>query len=103
MILIGGGVITVLAIVIAFLVRSKKKIQVQLVKAQAINPTSTAPIGTGLKSTRNCIYEELDGDRANETVDVENIAYSKKDFHRRCATPCSDDSGENEAAYYTTI
>ena len=66
---------------------------------KAPNPTSTV---TGLKSTKNCIYEELDGDRADGILDVENIAYHKKDFNRRCATPCSDGSGE-DVAYYTTI
>jgi hypothetical protein len=102
--LLGIGIIIALAIVIVFLVRSKRKIQVQLVKAQtktvnAPNPTSTV---SGLNSTKTCIYEEVDGDHADEICDVENIAYHKKEFRRRFSTPCSDGSGEDET-YYTTI
>ena len=99
-ILLGAGVIAALTIVIVFLVQSKRKIQVQLLKAQTSNPTITDV--PGLKSAKSCMYEEVGGDHANEILDVENIAYHKKDLSRRCATPCSDASGE-DVAYYTTI
>ena len=90
-----------------FLVRSKRKIQAQLVKAETVNapnPANAASTITvpGLKTTKTCIYEEIDSDHADEILDVENIAYQKKDFRRRCSTPCSDASKEDET-YYTTI
>lgn len=64
-------------------------------------PMGTMSIKGVLNPNNNRIYEELDGDITNETLDVENMAYPKRDFHRRCATPCSD--GSEEDAYYTTI
>ena len=103
MFLLGVGIIIALTIiVIVLLVRSKRKIQVQLVKAELVNapnPTSTVP---GLNPTKTCIYEEVESDHADGILDVENIAYHKKDFRRRCSTPCSDASREDET-YYTTI
>ena len=101
-ILISLSVIIILIVIFAFLVQKYKKIRVQLVKVQTMK--ALALMGTmPMKAVNsNRIYEDLDGDRANEILDVENIAYHKKDFRRRCATPCSDGSGEDEA-YYTII
>ena len=108
MILIGLIIITALLVVIVFLIRAYRKVQVQLVKVQTVKapvPVCTTPITAIQKPNTNRIYEELDGDvaHADEVLDVENLAYPTKDFHRsRCATPCSD-SGEAEGAYYCTI
>ena len=73
-------------------------------KAKTVNAPSPASTVTvpGLKTTTTCIYEEVDSDHADGILDVENIAYQKKDFRRRCSTPCSDASKEDET-YYTTI
>ena len=99
-ILISVSVITTLVIVIIFLVRAFKKLQVQLVKVQTVKAPETAPMRAVRTPNSNRIYEELDGD---QVLDVENLVYPMKDFHRsRCATPCSD-SGEADDAYYSTI
>ena len=106
-ILVSAGIIATLVVIIVFLARAYKKVQVKFVKVQTVkapNPMSTAPTGAVLKSSSNRIYEEVVGGGTDDVVNVENLAYSIKDFHRRCATPCSDqDSGEAEDAYYTTI
>jgi hypothetical protein len=104
-ILISLSVIITLIVIIVFLVRAYKKIQIEVVKVQTMKvpaPMGTMSMKGALNPNSNQIYEELDGDNANEILDVENIAYPKRDFHRRCATPCSDDSGQDDA-YYTTI
>ena len=103
--LIGLSIITTLLVVILFLIRAYKKIQVQLAKVQTVKapaPVGTAPTRAIVRNPNtNRIYEELDGDLNAD--DVENAAYPRKDFHRsRCATPCSD-SGEADDAYYSTI
>ena len=107
-ILISSGILITLIVIIVLLARAYKKVQVQLVKVQTVKaplPVCTTPTTAICKPNTNRIYEELDGDIAcaDEVLDVENLAYPTKDFHRsRCATPCSD-SGEAEGAYYCTI
>ena len=106
MILIGLSIITTLLLVIVFLIRAYKKIQVQLVQVKtvkALAPVGTLPMRAARKPNANRIYDEIDGNLTGEVLDVENLAYPTKDFHRsRCATPCSD-SGETDDAYYSTI
>ena len=106
MILISLSAITTLVVVIIFLIQAYKKIRVQLVKVQTVKastPTGTVPMRAVRRPNTNRIYEDIDGDLADEVLDVENLVYPRKDFHRsRCATPCSD-SGETNDAYYSTI
>ena len=106
-ILVSFTLITALVVVIVFLVRAYKKIQAKVVNVQARKlpaPSTASTEHTTNKPSHNRIYEEVDSNHAGEVLDVENMAYPRKDFHRlRCATPCSGDSGETDDAYYSTV
>ena len=105
-ILISSGIFTTLTVIIVLLARAYKKVQVKFVQVQTVKAPAqvgVVPMRAVRKPNANCIYDEIGGNLTGEVLDVENLAYPTKDFHRsRCATPCSD-SGETDDAYYSTI
>jgi hypothetical protein len=91
-------IVTVLILIILFLLRVFKKLQVEHVIAQIAAVNSSTPMNTVTECTRtefkpDCgrVYEELDGDGSDQVVDIQSPPYPRKD----CVPPpsCSD-SGE---------
>ena len=95
-ILISFIIVTVLILIILFLIRVCKKLQVQRETVQTAAVNSSTPGPVSIESTRavfkpnsNQVYEELDGDGSDQAADVQNLAYPRED----CVIPSSN-SGE---------
>ena len=99
-ILISFIITTVLILIILFLLRVYKKLQVQRVTA-AVN--SLTPGSVSIECTRavfkpnsNRVYEELDGDGSDQAADVQNLAYPREDF---VTSPSNLEEGADDASY----
>ena len=102
-ILISFIITTVLILIILFLLRVYKKLQVQRVTA-AVN--SLTPGSVSIECTRavfkpnsNRVYEELDGDGSDQAADVQNLAYPRED----CTIPPTNSGRITDVTSHSSI